>query len=246
MLYAPSAEKPILTGKVFIKELAFSLLRDPSAFSLLFSNIVVIGLAIRDSWSLSTLLAAYLAQSVIIGVFTLIKILSLKNFSTEGFKIGNESVEPTRETQRRCAFLFALTYGFFHFIYTIFVIVDSTGGVIEMRHVFSGAVYFLAHHTYSFFRHGHEREKLQNIGKVMIFPFVRILPMHLSIIFGTFIISILKFNWLGVLFFIVLKTMADILMHVIEHFQWERFGREMESKYSILSMKKEADGGRSE
>jgi hypothetical protein len=51
-----------------------------------------------------------------------------------------------------------------------------------------------------------------NIGTLMFMPYLRILPMHLSIILG----AVLGGST-AVLFFLALKTAADAGMHVIEH-----------------------------
>ena len=47
----------------------------PSALSLLAVNLGVIVFAVRDDWSLATILMSYLVQSVIIGIFQAKKIL---------------------------------------------------------------------------------------------------------------------------------------------------------------------------
>ena len=44
----------------------------------------------------------------------------------------------------------------------------------------------------------------------MFYPYARIIPMHLTIVFG--------FNFGGALIlFLVLKTFADVIMHIVEH-----------------------------
>ena len=48
----------------------------------------------------------------------------------------------------------------------------------------------------------------------MFFPYLRILPMHLTIIVGGAIGSA---GTGALLFFLVLKTIADVIMHRIEH-----------------------------
>jgi len=59
-------------------------------------------------------------------------------------------------------------------------------------------------------------EKKQNIGRVLFSPYARIIPMHLTILFGWIV-----FNALGekvaLVLFLILKTIADVIMHVREH-----------------------------
>ncbi len=52
-----------------------------------------------------------------------------------------------------------------------------------------------------------------NIGTVMLFPYARILPLHLTILAGFFVAGSL----IGVAFFLVVKAVADLMMHAVEH-----------------------------
>jgi len=59
-----------------------------------------------------------------------------------------------------------------------------------------------------------------NLGKLMFLPYLRILPMHLTIIFG-----IIGGSTFSILFFVALKTIADVLLG--------RFDRNIASKASV-------------
>lgn len=188
---------------------------DLSLISLVLSNIFTAYLAVTQGWSFQGILLVYWIQSVIIGIFQFIKILDLKEFSTEGFKINGNSVQPTQSTKLQTALFFAFHYGFFHFIYLIFI---STGMFSQKGEnplpiigiLIAGATY-LINHTVSFFLNRAEDQKqYKNIGAMMFFPYARIIPMHLTIIFGA------TLN-IATIFFFILKTLADILMHQTEH-----------------------------
>lgn len=142
----------------------------------------------------------------------MVRILSLQEFSTEGFTMNDQPVLPTVETKHQVATFFALHYGFFHFIYGVFLATQA--GHVVIQYVAVGSVIFFVDHFFSF-RHNKERDKkkLQNIGRLMFFPYARILPMHLIIIvFG--VISSGKFP---LVVFLALKTLADLVMHAVEH-----------------------------
>src|SRR3989344_790985 len=62
---------------------------DPSTISLVFANILVIFAALFEHWDTATVLWIYWLQSVIIGLFTFVNIITLKDFSTQNFKINN-------------------------------------------------------------------------------------------------------------------------------------------------------------
>jgi hypothetical protein len=60
------------------------------------------------------------------------------------------------------------------------------------------------------------KEGLKKFDKVMMGPYVRIIPMHLTIIFGgMFILAGAPF--IALIIFSVLKTIVDLYMHLREH-----------------------------
>lgn len=59
-----------------------------------------------------------------------------------------------------------------------------------------------------------DRKIKPNIGTVMFFPYLRIIPMHMTILVG----SIFTGGSAGALIlFLGLKTATDLIMHMIEH-----------------------------
>lgn len=191
------------------------LLHDPSTQSLLIANIFVIILALAQNWDITTILWVYWAQSVIIGFFNFLRILALKNFSTENFTINNRPVEPTEKTKLFTASFFAIHYGLFHLIYTIFI--SSLFPKLDMTeaypYVLLGAFVFFINHFYSFLHNKKRDEELkQNIGTIMFTPYARIIPMHLIVMVGALIGGRLL-----LVLFLFLKTMTDLFMHVAKH-----------------------------
>ncbi|MGC1122656.1 MAG: DUF6498-containing protein [Candidatus Methanofastidiosia archaeon] len=186
--------------------------KDLSFWVLLFSNGVTIFYALAETWSLLTLMVIYWVQSVIIGGFNVGRILSLQEFSTEGFTMNDQPVPPTGETKRQVATFFSLHYGFFHFIYGVFLATQA--GYVGIQYVAVGSVIFLVDHFFSFkYNRERDRKKIQNIGRLMFFPYARILPMHLVIIaFG-----VISSGTLPLVVFLALKTLADLVMHAVEH-----------------------------
>jgi len=183
----------------------------PSALALLGVNLGVILFAVKEQWQLPTILAIYLVQSVIIGIFQAKKMLDLKEFSTDGLKLNNHSVEPTRATQWKVVLFFLLHYGIFHFVYAGFIL--SAGRPNGLDVLVAGGAFF-ANHLFSYvMNRNRPRKKLPNIGSMMFFPYVRIVPMHVFIVFG----ALTAGPQFGLVFFLILKTLADGAMHFIEH-----------------------------
>lgn len=190
---------------------------DPSLWFLLFSNIATIFFAITENWNLSTIMWVYWFQSITIGFFNFIRILQLREFSTEGFKINGRPAQPTQGTKIFTAFFFLFHYGFFHFGYMMFLLTGTVTkaygnapNFIELKYIFLTALLFFINHLFSYFYNRPKDTKKQNIGSLMFYPYARIIPMHLTIIFGS--------SFGGALpLFLVLKTFADAIMHVVEH-----------------------------
>lgn len=192
---------------------------DSSLIFLIFSNVITIFFALKENWSLLTLMWIYWSQSIIIGIFNFIRILKLKNFTTKNFRMNNKKIEATDNTKYSVAFFFLFHYGFFHFIYMIFLL---TGSFIKFPGFSKTSVFFVlisiiiffSNHLFSFI-HNYENDskKKRNIGTVMFFPYARIVPMHLTLIFGLFLTQ----SKFALILFIILKTIADIIMHQVEH-----------------------------
>ncbi len=158
----------------------------------------------------------YWGQSVIIGVFNWRRILDLKQFSTENFRIGDKPVQATRQTQREVARFFLFHYGFFHLVYLVFLIVLATPVPgTPVLGIGLCILAFLIGHGFSYWHNRQrDRERTPNIGCVMFLPYGRIIPMHFTIIFGGFVGAE---SGGSLLLFLGLKTLADVMMHMMEH-----------------------------
>jgi hypothetical protein len=186
---------------------------DGSAWSLLGANLLSLSVAVYQGWTLVDLMLVYWLQSVIIGASYVARILALDKFSTENFKINDRAVAPTRETKIRTACFFAVHYGFFHVVYLVFVLSESSLAAIADPQLWICALAFAGNHVYSYrYNRDADRRGTPNIGTLMFTPYLRILPMHLTIVFGLMSSSVF-----GLAFFGTLKTAADVVMHAVEH-----------------------------
>ena len=91
-----------------------------------------------------------------------------------------------------------------------------------------GIIFFL-NHLFSFWYNRKEFEgEKPNIGKIMFFPYARIIPMHLAVMaYGVFTIfsGIAGFElyFIPLILFLVLKTFSDLIMHLAEHNKFKDF-----------------------
>ena len=195
---------------------------DFSFWILLVSNVITIYLAINQNWSIYEVALVYFGQSFIIGIFGYLKIINHQNFETEeGFKF-----EGKNKTILGLVFLipylvfhiisFLLIAGQIFFAPLFFFFFGEPYTKITLKSIgliFLSILLFLANHWFSYFYNKvkdikEPKKKIQ----IMFSPYVRIVPMHIIILIG-----ILSVNQLNLLVFLILKTIADLTMHIIEH-----------------------------
>lgn len=193
-----------------------SALSDSSVWGLLIANLATIVVAVMQDWSLVQVMWVYWCQSVIIGLFNFWRMMSLKRFSTSGVSGSNGPVRPTPKTKREMAWFFLAHYGLFHGVYLVFLV----SGLFRDRPAALApgslllVLLFFLNHAWSFFRNRRrEAGTVPNIGTLMLLPYARVIPMHLTLVFGGLFIA----NKFWLVFFLLLKTLADLIAHVAEH-----------------------------
>jgi hypothetical protein len=190
-------------------------LRDFSLLPLLISNGLAIWWAAHDHLSLQTVMMMYWAQSVAIGAVNVLRILALRDYSTDDFRVGGP-LSPSFGAKLKVAGFFTLHYGFFHIVYLVFILAAMTRGRVDVNvpFVLYGAALFAGTDLAALALHWNAETRGRNIGKVMFAPYLRIVPMHLAIIFGGFV------NYhpgLTLGLFQGLKTLADMFTHLVQH-----------------------------
>jgi hypothetical protein len=187
---------------------------DWSALTLIATNLLTIVVAVYQKWNPGTVMWIYWGQSVIIGVFSVVRMWTLQNFTTDGVTVNDRPVAPTTSNKHQLAIFFLLHYGFFHLIYAVFLSEMANVDSQEVIPIAICILAFLANHLFSYSYNKAEDAKRQlNLGKLMAFPYARIIPLHITIITG---LMLSKSMWALVLF-LSLKTVADLIMHAVEH-----------------------------
>ena len=198
-----------------------SRLRDPSLWAIILGNAFSIFMAYTQKWPLYQTLWIYWSQSVIIGIVNFFRMMNLKEFSTKNLTMNDRPVPETTAGRNSVAFFFAFHYGFFHFVYACFLWDYMPLADIDIRSLALTALCvlgFLGSHAYSF-RYNAQmdfRDKKPNLGTIMFYPYLRIIPMHLIIIMGA------DMGQNALIFFMVMKTFADAGMHMVEHHLFQK------------------------
>lgn len=186
-----------------------------SVNSLIVSNLLIIGWAIIEKWSIFTIMWIYWAQSVSIGIFWFIKMLTLKRFSTKDFRFGIATAKSNVGAKIHASVFFLIHYGGFHFCYTFFL-VGAGKSVEPVPIILAGSIFFV-NRFFSFF---HNREwdtrQRQNLGKIMFFPYARVIPMHIAIMVASSLRDkgINLDGSITLVVFLLLKTVADVVMYI--------------------------------
>lgn len=188
---------------------------DLSTGYLLAANLVTIAVALHQHWRYSELLWIYWSQSLVIGVFAASRAGLLRRFTTRALTADGGFARPTRSEKISTVIFFAFIYGIFHLIYLVFLCgLARDLSRQDVPGMLACVGLFAVNHFFSFL----QKRKLDqtdtpSIDGILGFAFLRILPMHLTLIIGL----MFRNRALGFLVtFLILKTALDVLMHRIE------------------------------
>lgn len=188
-----------------------TLLRDQSFWFLLLINVAIIFYYYRFHTGFKTLVWIYWTQSVLIGFFTYLDLLTLKSVVPGSMEMNGEPVKDSGSMGCISGF-FAMHFGIFHFVYFIFLfnITEPTEAFDWRLYEFSVGAFALDQ-VWSFIRRKQwEQTHDSNVGVLFFLPYLRVVPMHFTILIPSFINAIPR---LGI--FLVLKLFADMLFYAL-------------------------------
>jgi hypothetical protein len=193
----------------------------PSVLALLAANLYpVVGVVFLD-WDAFYLLLLFWMENLVIGFYTIIKMLliSLDNASWAA-KLSS-------------VLFFCVHYGMFTLVHGVFIFVVFGGGIGDASsddtitawqkvlnyQLLWGALALLISHGVSFFQNYIKAKeyKQSKLAELMQQPYGRVVILHLTIIFGGFLVMILGSPVVGLIFLIVIKTVIDIRSHLQQH-----------------------------
>lgn len=180
------------------------------------ANLFTMGLALWQQWPMALLLWPFWLQSLVIGWFARKRILALREYSTEGFKVNGVQPRPDEKTKRETANFFVVHYGFFHVGYLVFLLSrgQDVSALDWLLIAGAGVAFWLGHQRSHRLNVDADTRVKRNIGALMFLPYARVVPMHLMVFLAA---SGGAASFLAVLAFTALKTGADAIMHVVEH-----------------------------
>lgn len=175
----------------------------------LFISTIIFDLTIHE------MMLIFVIQSFMVLYFSVKRMSALEDFSTAGVKINNRPM--VKEDKNKLIFFFILHFGIFNAVYSVFVL--SKGGFIFDINfivtifcaIVTSIMYFQKKND--IFIESDKVEKV-NIGTLMFTPYLRLIPMHLTIILASF-------TYGGILLFLTLKCIVEILIDQIEAKKWK-------------------------
>jgi Family of unknown function (DUF6498) len=221
---------PSVISRVFPGDLVYN----TPVLSLIGANLVTIIMAILGNWDLATVMFIYWMQSIIIGFFMVMSLLMVTappETPVRETPVQQPGGPPTIYIQNLWVAkglligIFLLPYGIFHWVYYDFIVGSGIFGIVHFSDpaIWLSCSLFFANHLYSFIAYGrcwfHEGTDI--VGEIFM-PFRRIIPMHMTIIFGGILLLVLEFagirSMLPVLIlFLLLKTASDVSAHIDKH-----------------------------
>ncbi|HEV8081461.1 MAG TPA: DUF6498-containing protein [Chitinophagaceae bacterium] len=185
------------------------ILFDPAFLFLIAINAYCIWYYQNNPNEFNTLVFLYWGQSVLIGIFNFADLLTAKDIIPGSISINDIPVNNSARSKGCTASFFAVHYGFFHLAYGIFILI-STKLKIDFHFVLIGLAAFSLNLTIQFIKHKQwQRTNAVNLGTMFFLPYLRIIPMHLMILGPVFL------HWQASTIFLVLKTVADVVMYII-------------------------------
>jgi hypothetical protein len=184
------------------------LFSNPAFLFLLAGNVYCIWYYQNHPGGFTTVVWIYWFQSITIGFFNFVDLLTIQNYDAANFNMNNQ---PVAGNNKGCAaWFFLLHFGFFHIGYAIFLLIDFGIRAVSKTVFLLGIATFFLESIINFIRQKQlERTVKLNIGTMFFLPYLRIIPMHLMILLPAFL------GWKPSLTFLALKMAADILSFIL-------------------------------
>ncbi len=172
-----NANQSIISSSLFnYKKTLLSIKVDSSTIILFLSNIIVIIVAVTQNWNIFQIMFVYWIQSIIIGIFSFLKIITAKSFFA--------------------VLIFFVNYGLFHLIY-FRLIASNYNILINSSFIWLSALIFFGNHLFSFI----VNYKKKNIKNTFHLANLRVIPMHAILMFSRSSIA----GTIGLVFFFTIK-----------------------------------------
>lgn len=184
---------------------------------LILANLVPVYGVMFLGWQVFPVILFFWLENVIVGVFNVLKML----FSEPGSGV---------KWLAKCFMIpfFCVHYGIFTGVHGVFVFLMFGGvsvkgssaalHVLREQSLFYPAIVLIISHGVSFFWNyiGKGEYKTAGLQDLMTGPYSRVVVLHLTILFGGFLVMALKSPVAGLMLLVVLKIILDVKSHLAE------------------------------
>ena len=185
-------------------------LLDPSLWLLILVNAFSVYYYERHPQIFTTLIWLYWSQSILFGLFNFLDMLTAKNVDVGSFQFKEGVKQSEKELANASAWVFLMHYGFFHFVYFIFLITMAKSGPFDWSFYIRYFLLFFVFQLLSYIQHRiRNRNRRVKIDQMFITPYLRVIPMHLCILIPAF------FHVSNLTVFLILKVIADVMMYIV-------------------------------
>lgn len=185
------------------------ILYDPSFWMLLLLNGYCLYYFDKHPEGFKTVVWIYWVQSVLIGFFNFLDLLTMKNGNPGSLNINDKPYDGSTTAKGCSAFFFLFHYNVFHLVYAVFVVIQVKGP-LDVQFLALSALIIFIECVIGFIRNKRlQNSQSVNVGFVFVMPYVRITPMHMMILLPGFL------GMKASMIFLVLKTISDIAMYLL-------------------------------
>ncbi len=183
---------------------------DPAFWILFLVNLYLIYKYEHSPQIFTTLIWLYYSQNLLLGFFNFLDMATVRKVAVPDIDPGIGNKKQGKFPALSSAWSFLLMFGFFHFVYFIFLITMKRSGPFDWLFYKNFLLVFLMFQILNFIQHKiWYKKNPPKITQMTIVPFLRIVPMHLCILIPGF------FNISNLTVFLVLKVIADVLTYVV-------------------------------
>lgn len=193
-------------------------------------NLVPLGGVFFLGWEVSAILLLYWAENVVVGVFNIFKMKKARGTTVASrVTLNKRSIRNMKRASVISFFLFH--YGMFTLIHGIFVVVMFGIPEEAVTWIWLPLLLMFVSHGVSYFTNFIGKGEYLRVSTQDLFlqPYSRVVVMHITIIFGGFLVRALGSPPAALMVMVAVKTGIDIFAHLKErkkHFATGRNGFE--------------------
>ena len=207
-----------------------------SSISIIVVNLVPLFGAIFLGWDLTTLLIIYWSENIAIGFWNIFKLLKAPRVNDKNNKYHISFEDMTKEEIDRVnnssnlagiklsyTLFFMVHYSLFTFVHGFFIfstfLQATTNFLLYLPGIIFTFILIFLSHGFSYLLNfiGKREYEETSLTELMIKPYKRIFITHFVVILVSIALQELNDTFLPALILIIIKTIGDLIFHIIEH-----------------------------